>query len=134
MWTIWAATSFPCYNLENKNTIAEDISLLCQMTMHYVFRSHVASARNLVCEFKISDCTVARQDNEMNDSVRSLAVNMEKGSYNVPATPVVRWVTSSPKALARPKSVILGFNLSSNRILLALMSRWIIRVSDSSWI
>jgi hypothetical protein len=60
------------------------------MTMHYVFRSHVASARNFVCEFKISDCTVARQDNEMNNSVRSLAVNMKKGSYSVPATPVVR--------------------------------------------
>jgi len=54
-------------------------------------------------------------------------------TYNVPANWVLRKAWSSGKNLASPKSPILGWNLSSRRMLLALMSRWTILKCESSW-
>lgn len=54
-------------------------------------------------------------------------------TYLVPATRVLTCVSSSGKRRAMPKSAILGIHLSSSRMLLALMSRWMIHLCESSW-
>lgn len=54
-------------------------------------------------------------------------------THIVPATRVLTWVILSGKSLASPKSPILGWRFSSIRTLLALISRWTIGGSASSW-
>lgn len=54
-------------------------------------------------------------------------------TYMVPATRVLMWVILSGKSFAKPKSPILGTRSLSSKMLLALISRWTIRGSDSSW-
>lgn len=54
-------------------------------------------------------------------------------TYKVPARPVLRWLWSSMKFLAKPKSAILGLNLSSNSMLLAFMSLCMILISEALW-
>jgi len=53
-------------------------------------------------------------------------------TYSVPANVVLRYAWSSGKNLANPKSPILGWNLSSRRMLLALISLWTILKFESS--
>ena len=53
-------------------------------------------------------------------------------SYSVPATRVLTWLSKSWMRRASPKSAILGLKFLSKRMLLDLMSRCMIRTSDSS--
>lgn len=55
-----------------------------------------------------------------------------KSTYKVPANLVLRKSWPSGKNLARPKSPILGWNLSSRRMLLALISLCTILMCESS--
>lgn len=49
-------------------------------------------------------------------------------TYLVPATcSVMIWLFSSGKSKAKPKSAILGSKFLSNKMLLAFLSRWMIR-------
>lgn len=56
-----------------------------------------------------------------------------KDTHMVPATRVLMWVTLSGKSFARPKSPILGTRSLSSKMLVALISRWTIGGSASSW-
>jgi hypothetical protein len=58
--------------------------------------------------------------------------NCTGNSYKVLTTLVLTWLSSSAKSLAKTKSMILGLYLLSSKILLALISLWMIRISDSS--
>lgn len=53
-------------------------------------------------------------------------------TYRVPAMAVVKWVCSSGQSFASPKSEILASRLASRRMLLALMSLWMMRGAISS--
>lgn len=50
-------------------------------------------------------------------------------AYSVPAIPVLTWDLSGLTHRASPKSAIFGVSFSSRRMLLALMSLWIIFVA-----
>lgn len=54
-------------------------------------------------------------------------------THSVPAIPVLVWVLSVPNERASPKSAILGLRFWSRRMLLVLMSLWMIFTSDPLW-
>jgi len=54
-------------------------------------------------------------------------------TYSVPAIPVLVCVLSVPMERMSPKSAILGLRFRSRRILLVLMSLWMIFTSDPLW-
>jgi hypothetical protein len=61
-----------------------------------------------------------------------LSVTLSKIAYIVPPTLVVRWVLSSVKSFASPKSAILGWRFSSRSMLPGLISLCIMRTRECS--
>lgn len=127
----------PTYDLQYQNSVAKNIRFHWQISMHGIFRGHVTAAftsqmKNVI-DFLYS---VQQEKNSVYVRLNLLKVLSRKLNFFTHCVPEILnvsiWVSSPGKSLARPKSDILGFKCSSNKILLALMSLWIILSGASS--
>ena len=104
---------FTSNNLKNYNSKTKYIWFFRELSKHCIFRRHITTEKE---NSRIISCKIVKKINELKIK-----------TYYVPTIRSVSarfWSIST--ILANPKSDILGFIFSSNKILLRLRSRWII--------
>ena len=108
-------------NFKHKYPKAEDVYFFCYSSLSKVLRGHITPIHG---EDKSQEMSNALVD-EITVPKFFILIIVQEYTYNVPSMTVLTWVLSHDN-LARPKSAILGLYIKSNKMLLALMSLWII--------